>query len=166
MLAWSMSKIFLRFGRADDIPRLISGNVLPGGSADLASWEQRLALSMAEQRNGRRLLLVAEDRSGLVGMIQLVFKFPPGYNDPEAANGFDVAMIETLRVSARAPASVANELLQQAQVLARKKNITTLTFCLALDDAKGIAMAKQWGFQEFRIMPEPNRMLAFFRKHL
>jgi len=164
MLAWSMSKIFLRYAREDDIPRLIADGVVPGG--DDAAWQQRLALSMSEQRNGRRLVLVAEDRSGLVGMVQLVFKFPPGYNDPEAANGFDVGMIETLRVAPRTRGPVATELLQQAQMLARKKAITTLTFCLSIDDTRGIAMAKQWGFKEFRIMPEPNRMLAFFRKHL
>ncbi|MDE2571601.1 MAG: hypothetical protein KGM44_03645 [bacterium] len=161
-----MSKVFLRYARDDDIPRLIAGGVVPGGAAAMGAWQQRLALSLAEQRNGRRLVLVAEDRAGLIGVVQLVFQFPPGYNDPEAANGFDVAMIETLRVSGRAAASVATELLQQAQVLARKKAIGTLTFCLSLDDTKGIAMARQWGFKEFRIMPEPNRMLAFFRKHL
>jgi len=26
--------------------------------------------------------------------------------------------------------------------------------------------AKSWGFEEFRIMPEPDKMLAFFRKSL
>ncbi|TAM73672.1 hypothetical protein EPN44_13150 [bacterium] len=161
-----MSKIFLRYGRDDDIPRLIGGSVVPGSAGDSSAWQQRLALAMAEQRNGRRLVLVAEDRAGLVGMVQLVFKFPPGYNDPEAANGFDVAMIETLRTAPRAPAMVSNELLQQAQVLAHKKSVTTLTFCLSADDIKGIAMAKQWGFKEFRIMPESNRVLAFFRKHV
>ncbi|TAM58459.1 hypothetical protein EPN52_10945 [bacterium] len=161
-----MGKIFLRYGRDDDIPRLIAGGVLSGSTSDSATWQERLALSLAEQRNGRRLILVAEDRSGLVGMVQLVFKFPPGYNDPEAANGFDVAMIETLRTAPRAPAAVSSELLQQAQVLAQKKSVTTLTFCLSLDDMRGITMAKQWGFKEFRIMPEPNRMLAFFRKHV
>ncbi|HVA38776.1 MAG TPA: hypothetical protein VNJ51_14305 [Candidatus Dormibacteraeota bacterium] len=158
-----MSKIFLRYAREDDIPRLITGGVVPTGGESTA-WQRRLTLSLAEQRSGRRLVLVAEDRAGLVAMVQLVFKFPPGYHDPEAANGHDIAMIETLRTARRAPAAVSTELLQQAQLLARKKAVTTLTFCLSLDDAKGITMAKQWGFKEFRIMPEADRMLAFFRK--
>jgi hypothetical protein len=50
------------------------------------------------------------------------------------------------------------------QNIARKRNIKTLTFLLAMGDNRGIAQAKSWGFEEFRIMPEQGRMLAFFRK--
>jgi hypothetical protein len=30
-------------------------------------------------------------------MVQVVFRLPIGYEDPEAANGYDVAMMEGLR---------------------------------------------------------------------
>jgi hypothetical protein len=33
-------------------------------------------------------VLVAEDSTGLLGTVQLVLKFPAGYDDPEAPNGF------------------------------------------------------------------------------
>jgi hypothetical protein len=35
-----------------------------------------------------------------------------------------------------------------------------------MGDNRGIAQAKSWGFEEFRIMPEQGRMLAFFRKSI
>ncbi|MBV8355218.1 MAG: hypothetical protein JO101_07860, partial [Candidatus Eremiobacteraeota bacterium] len=52
----------------------------------------------------------------------------------------------------------------QVQDIARKKNITTLTFVLPVDQQRGITQAKSWGFEEFRLMPEKRGMLAFFRK--
>ena len=45
-----------------------------------------------------------------------------------------------------------------------KKSVKTLTFLISMENSKGIAQVKSWGFEEFRIMPEGNKMLAFFRK--
>ena len=119
---------------------------------------------LSEMKAGRRVILVAEDQSGLLGMAQLVFKLPTGYEDPEAANGMDVAMIESLRVRQGAPAEIGNELVSEVQKLAMKKNVKTLTFLISMTNSKGIAQVKSWGFEEFRIMPEQDKMLAFFRK--
>jgi hypothetical protein len=35
-----------------------------------------------------------------------------------------------------------------------------------MHNERGIAQVKSWGFAEFRIMPEKDKMLAFFRKSL
>ncbi|HWT05727.1 MAG TPA: hypothetical protein VN224_08215, partial [Xanthomonadales bacterium] len=115
---------------------------------------------------GRRLVLIAEDVSGLLGTVQHVFKFPEGYADREAANGVDVAMVETLRTRSDAPHGVATQLITDVQNIARKRGVKTLTFLLGMGDNRGIAQAKSWGFEEFRIMPEQGRMLAFFRKSI
>ncbi len=122
-------------------------------------------MCLAEQKAGRRVILIAEDQSGLLGMVQLVFKLPLGYDDPEAANGMDVAMMESLRLrpQARRPKS-ANELVGEVQRLAMKRKVKTLTFLISMHNSRGITQAKSWGFEEFRIMPEADKMLAFFRK--
>jgi len=111
-------------------------------------------------------MLIAEDASGLLGTVQLVFKFPTGYNDPEAANGLDIAMVETLRTRANASPLIANQLIADVQVLAKKRNIKTITFLVPMSNNSGINQVKSWGFQEFRIMPEHGKMLAFFRKSI
>ncbi len=123
-----------------------------------------MTLCLAEQKAGRRVILVAEDRGGLLGMVQLVFKLPTGYVDPEAANGMDVAMMESLRVRPSTPPEVGTELVGEVQRLAMKRNVKTLTFLISMDNTRGINQAKSWGFEEFRIMPEADKMLAFFRK--
>ncbi len=123
-----------------------------------------MAMCLNEQKSGRRAILIAEDQSGLLGMVQLVFKLPTGYEDPEAANGMDVAMMESLRVRPNVPAEVGAELVGEVQRLAMKKNVKTLTFLISMDNTRGINQAKSWGFEEFRIMPEADKMLAFFRK--
>lgn len=130
------------------------------------TWVERTSKWLSEQQAGRRVILIAEDASGLLGTVQLVFKFPPGYNDPEAANGHDIAMIESMRARRDAPAQVMTQLISDVQTLARKRNVQTLTFCLPMSNNAGINQAKSWGFEEFRIMPEPTKMLAFFRKSL
>lgn len=111
-------------------------------------------------------MLLAEDGSGILGFVQIVFAFPQGYNDPEAANGRDIAMMESLRIKPGAPAEVGNELVQEVQLVARKKNVKTLTFCLPMSQNKALAQAKRWGFEEFRIMAEKTKMLCFFRKNV
>lgn len=158
------SKIFLRFAQPSDAERLVREGVLTGAASAKETWQQRIAMWLSEMKAGRRLILVAEDHSGLLGMAQLVFKLPTGYDDPEAANGMDVAMIESLRVRHGAPAEIGNELVSEVQKLAMKKNVKTLTFLISMTNSKGIAQVKSWGFEEFRIMPEQDKMLAFFRK--
>lgn len=119
---------------------------------------------LTEQQAGRRLILVAEDGKGILGTIQLVFRLPEGYNDPDAANGKDIAMMELLRMRRGASALVAERLVEEVQNLAHKRGVKTLTFCISLDQAAAVAQVKAWGFEEFRIMPEKRGMLAFFRK--
>ncbi len=157
-------KIFLRFAQATDIERLTKEGVVSGPQPARETWNQRIVKWLSEQRAGRRLVLVAEDQSGLLGMVQLVLKFPAGYEDPEAANGYDIAMMEGLRVRPGAPPEVGGELVGEVQRLAQKKNVKTLTFCLPMNQPRALRQARVWGFEEFRIMAEPNKMLAFFRK--
>jgi hypothetical protein len=157
-------KIFLRFGQASDIERLQHDGILTGAPSARESWSARMTMCLAEQKAGRRLILIAEDQSGLLGMVQLVFKLPAGYDDPEAANGMDVAMMESLRLRSGVPAEVGTELVGEVQRLAMKKNVKTLTFLISMNNTRGINQAKSWGFEEFRIMPEADKMLAFFRK--
>ncbi len=159
-----MARVFIRFALPRDAGRLVADGVFTGVPAANETWEQRIAKWLAEQQAGRRVVLVAEDHSGILATIQLVFRFPQGYNDPEAANGYDIAMIEMLRVRPDAPPQVANQLVIDVQNIARKRKISTLTFCLSLANQRALAQVKAWGFQEFRIMPEPTKMLAFFRK--
>ncbi len=140
---------------------VVSGS-LPAGE----TWSERIAKWRSEQEAGRRAILVAEDATGLLGMVQIIFRFPPGYTDPEAANGADVAMIETLRMRNKVPVHVLNQLVNDAQVVAKNRRVSTLTLCLPLSDDRAIIQARAWGFTEFRLMPEPTKMLAFFRKSL
>lgn len=159
-------RIFLRFAQATDIERLTKDGVLTGAPSARESWAQRMTLCLAEQKVGRRAILIAEDHSGLLGMVQLVFKLPLGYDDPEAANGMDVAMMESLRLRPNAPPEVGNELVGEVQRLAMKRKVKTLTFLISMHNARGINQARSWGFEEFRIMPEADKMLAFFRKSI
>jgi hypothetical protein len=159
-------KIYIRFATQNDIQRLPAEGVISGPPPKRESWTQRIATWLAEQQAGRRVILIAEDRTGLLGVVQLVFSFPPGYTDPEAANGMDVAMMEGLRTRADAPPEVRNQLVNEVQRIAAKRNVRTLTFLLGMDDNRGLNQAKSWGFEEFRIMPEPTKMLAFFRKSI
>jgi hypothetical protein len=157
-------KIFLRFAQGSDVTRLTKEGVLTGAPSARETWEQRMAMCLAEQKAGRRAILIAEDESGLLGMVQLVFKLPTGYEDPEAANGMDVAMMESLRLRPHAPPEIGGELVGEVQRLAIKRNVKTLTFLISMTNTRGIAQARSWGFEEFRIMPEADKMLAFFRK--
>ena len=159
-------KIFIRFAQASDVERLVNDEVVSGPSPTRDTWNQRIVKWLSEQRAGRRFILLAEDESGLLGMVQLVMKLPLGYDDPEAANGMDVAMMEGLRTRPNAPPEVGNELVGEVQRLAMKRNVKTLTFCLPMNNSRAIYQARSWGFEEFRIMAEPTKMLAFFRKSI
>jgi len=162
-----VSRVFIRYALPRDADRLVAdgvvgGDVRPSGEP----WLARVQKWLSEQQAGRRLILVAEDVTGLLGTVQLVFRFPVGYSDPEAANGVDVAMVEALKTRGDAPPGVATQLITDVQNIARKRGVKTLTFLLQMADNRSIAQAKSWGFEEFRIMPEQGRMLAFFRKSI
>jgi ribosomal protein S18 acetylase RimI-like enzyme len=159
-------KIFIRFAQASDVERLVRDEVISGPSPTKETWNQRVVKWLSEQRSGRRFILVAEDQVGLLGMVQLVFRLPLGYDDPEAANGMDIAMMEGLRTKNGVPPEVGNELVTEVQKLAMKRNVKTLTFCLPMNNTRAIHQARSWGFEEFRIMAEPTKMLAFFRKSI
>jgi len=159
-------RIFIRFAQASDVDRLVKDAVIVGPSPTKETWNQRIVKWLSEQRAGRRVILIAEDETGLLGMVQLVFRLPLGYDDPEAANGMDIAMMENLRTRADAPAEVGNELVGEVQRLAMKRNVKTLTFCLPMNNTRAMHQARSWGFEEFRIMAEPTKMLAFFRKSI
>ena len=157
-------KVFLRFAQASDVDRLSKDGIITGPPPARETWNQRVVKWLSEQRAGRRVILIAEDQSGLLGMVQLIFRLPLGYDDPEAANGMDVAMMEGLRLRDGAPPEVGTELVGEVQRVAMKRQIKTLTFLLPMNNNRAIAQARSWGFEEFRIMAEPNKMLAFFRK--
>jgi hypothetical protein len=159
-----VSRVFIRYALPRDAERLVADGVVGSAPAIGEAWGPRVQKWLTEQQAGRRLILVAEDVSGLLGTVQLVFSFPTGYADREAANGIDVAMVEALKTRPDAPHGVATQLITDVQNIARKRGIKTLTFLLQLHDNRGIAQAKSWGFEEFRIMPDAGRMLAFFRK--
>ena len=160
------SKVYLRFAQQSDVQRLLNDQVIVGPGPRRETWPERIGKWLAEQQAGRRAILVAEDYSGLLGIVQLVFSFPPGYQDAEAANGMDVGMMEGLRVRRGAPPEVGTRLVEEVQRIAGKRNIKTLTFLLPMNDNRALRQAKTWGFEEFRIMPEPDKMLAFFRKSI
>ena len=162
----STRKIFIRFAVQSDVQRLLDDRIIKGPPPGKQTWPQRIGTWLAEQQAKRRLILIAEDDTGLLGMVQIVFSFPPGYKDPESANGMDVAMMETLRTRDDAPPEVGNRLVEEVQRIAAKRNVKTLTFCLPMNANRALNQAKGWGFEEFRIMPEPTKMLAFFRKSL
>ena len=158
------SKVFIRFAIPRDAERLVQEGILSGPPPPGQTWVDRARRWLAEQQAGRRLILIAEDGQGIIGTVQIVFKLPDGYSDPEAANGIDVAMMEMLRTRKGAPAQIAERLIDEIQQLARKRSVKTLTFCISMDQPRAIAQVKAWGFEEFRIMPESRGMLAFFRK--
>ena len=159
-----MAKIIIRFAAPSDAQRLVNDGVLGGTPPPGSTWPDRAKKWLVEQQAGRRLMLVAEDEKGMVGTVQIVFKLPEGYSDPEAANGIDVAMIEMLRTRKGAPQGVSEQLMGAIQDVAHKRNVKTLTFCLPMEETRAIAQVKSWGFDEFRIMPEKRGMIAFFRK--
>ena len=156
-------KVFIRYAQLSDADRLVREGVFSGNPGK-EPWQSRIKKWLAEMQAGRRYVLIAEDATGLLGLVQLVLKFPPGYNDPEAANGMDVAMMESLRMRPGVPAEIGNELVSEVQKIAMKRNVKTLTFCLPMNNSRAIYQARSWGFEEFRIMAEPTKMLAFFRK--
>ncbi len=73
----SVSRVFIRYASPRDADRLVADGVVGGPTPTGEPWAQRVAKWLAEQQAGRRLMLVAEDVTGLLGTVQLVFRFRP-----------------------------------------------------------------------------------------
>jgi hypothetical protein len=147
------------------VPRLQSDGVLGGPLPAGETWDTRVGQWIAEMQAGRRLVMVAEYGPKLVGLGQLVFRFADGFQDLEAANGADIAMVETIRAGPE-PAGLANFIIGELERYARTRRIRTLTFLVPMENNKILAQVKGWGFEEFRIMPKGAQLLAFFRKRI
>jgi hypothetical protein len=158
------SRIALRAAGLRDAERLIVDGVLAGPLPAGESWLNRINGWLNEMQSGRRLVMVADDGRRLLGMAQLVFKLQPGRSDPEACNGVDIAMVETLRAGPEAPPLLATQMINELESYAKKRRIKTITFLVPMENNRALAQVKEWGFEEFRIMPEGTRLLAFFRK--
>lgn len=161
-----VARIALRGCTPRDVQRLINDGVLTGSLPPGETWQSRLTGWLAEMQQGRRLLMVAEFGGALVGFGQLIFRFADGYQDPEAANGADVAMVDTIRTRADAPANLSTHIIGELERYAVKRRVRTVTFLVPMDNNRALNQVKAWGFEEFRIMPDGARLLAFFRKKL
>jgi len=145
----------------------VNDGVLAGALPPGESWPARAAQWLEEMREGRRLVMIAEFDGKMVGMGQLIFKFANGYQDAEAANGTDIAMIDSIRMRPDAPANLSTHIISELEKYAKKtQRIKTLTFLVPMDNNRVLNQVKSWGFEEFRIMPEGAKLLAFFRKRI
>ncbi len=162
----TVSRIALRSATSKDIERLVIDGVIGGPLPAGETWGSRVNGWLDEMQHGRRLVMVAEADRRLIGLGQLVFKFASGYEDPEAANGTDIAMVETIRTRPDAPPTLATQMMNEFENYAKRRRVRTLTFLVPMDNNRALNQVKGWGFEEFRIMPEGARLLAFFRKSL
>gem|GEM_PF-6214285 len=87
----------------------VLAGALPAGD----TWPARVQQWLDEMQAGRRLVMVAEFGGVLVGMGQLVFRFAKGYEDAEAANGSDIAMIDSIRMKPDAPANLSTHIVAE-----------------------------------------------------
>jgi hypothetical protein len=161
-----VARIALRACASRDVPRLMKDGVLAGALPPGDTWPARANQWLDEMQAGRRLVMVAEFGGVLVGMGQLVFRFAKGYEDAEAANGADIAMIDSIRMKPDAPANLSTHIVAELEKYAKKHRIRTLTFLVPMDNNRILNQVKSWGFEEFRIMPEGAKLLAFFRKRI
>jgi hypothetical protein len=161
-----VARIALRACSLRDVQRLVNDGVLAGPVPAGESWPSHAAHWLDEMHEGRRLVMVAEFGGALVGMGQLIFRFANGYQDPEAANGADVAMLDSIRMRPDAPANLSTHIIAELEKYAKKHRIKTLTFLVPMDNNRALNQVKSWGFEEFRIMPEGAKLLAFFRKRI
>lgn len=145
---------------------MVSDGILVGTLGAGETWSKRVGNWIDEMQAGRRLVMVAELDRKLVGLGQLIFKFADGYDDPEAANGKDIAMVDNIRMSSDAPQQLATQMMHEFEKYARSRRVKTLTFLVPMDNNRALVQVKGWGFEEFRIMPEGARLLAFFRKQI
>jgi hypothetical protein len=164
-----MGRILIRLAVPNDQRRLIASGLLgpaPAGN----TWDARLRAWFAEQQRAHRLILVADDGSTFLGMVHIVFKPPEGMNDPEVVNGKDVALMEHLRIRPKTPAQLAeqlaNQLEQEVENLANKRDMTRLTYSVPGDSMTLVNQARGWGFVEFRVMVDGGKNLVFMRKRL
>lgn len=146
--------------------RLINDGVLAGVLPAGETWPGRAAQWLEEMQEGRRLVMVAEYGGKMMGMGQLIFKFANGYQDAEAANGSDIAMIDSIRMRPDAPGNLSTHIIVELEKYAKKHRIRILTFLVPMDNNRALNQVKSWGFEEFRIMPEGAKLLAFFRKRI
>jgi hypothetical protein len=161
-----VARIALRACASRDVGRLISDGVLSGALPAGETWPARAGQWLDEMQAGRRLVMVADYGGTLVGLGQLVFRFANGYQDAEAANGADVAMIDSIRMRPDAPANLSTHIIAELEKYAKKHRIKVLTFLVPMDNNRALNQVKSWGFEEFRIMPEGGKLLAFFRKRI
>ena len=136
-----MPRLALRACATRDVQRLISDGVLAGALPAGETWPNR-----ANQ--------------------WLVFRFANGYQDAEAANGAEIAMIDSIRMRPDAPANLSTHIIVELEKYAKKHRIKVLTFLVPMDNNRALNQVKSWGFEEFRIMPEGGKLLAFFRKRI
>lgn len=162
-----MGRISLRFAVEFDAGRLVHDGVLTGPLPPGESWEGRMHYWLEEMLRGRRLIIIAQGAGTVEGIAQLVFRFPEGHRDREAADGVESAMVEMVRARPGPhSATVSSALMREVEMLARQRRFRRLTYLVPMENNRAIAQVKSWGFEEFRIMPEGNRMLAFFKKSL
>ena len=161
-----VARIALRACTSRDVPRLISDGVLTGALPAGESWPARAAQWLDEMKEGRRLVMVAEYDGKMAGMGQLIFRFANGYQDAEAANGTDIAMIDSIRMRPDAPGNLSTHIIVELERYAKKHRIRQVTFLVPMDNNRALTQVKSWGFEEFRIMPEGGKLLAFFRKRI
>jgi hypothetical protein len=159
--------IALRACAPRDVPRLVKDGVLAGALPAGDSWAARAGQWLDEMSEGRRLVMIAEFDGKMVGMGQLIFRFANGYQDAEAANGAEIAMIDSLRMRPDAPPNLSTHIIAELEKYAKKtRRIKILTFLVPMDNNRVLNQVKSWGFEEFRIMPEGAKLLAFFRKRI
>ena len=165
-----MSRIIIRLAVPADQRRLISSGLLGTAPPSGATWDDRLRAWFLEQQRAHRLILVADDGSTFLGWVHIVFKPSQGMNDPEVVNGKDVALMEHLRLRPKTPMKlseeVANQLEREAENLARKRNMTRLTYMVSAEAGTLVKQARDWGFVEFRVMNDGGKNLVFMRKRL
>jgi hypothetical protein len=165
-----VSRIIIRLAVPNDLRRFISSGMLGGNPPAGMTWEDRMRGWFAEQQRAYRLILVADDGTNFLGSVQVVFKPPEGMHDPEVVNGKDVALMEHLRLRPKTLAQladqVANQLEREAENLARKRNMTRMTYMVPGESATLVNQARAWGFVEFRVMNDAGKNLVFLRKRL
>jgi hypothetical protein len=165
-----LASILIRFATPADRGRFIVDGLITGNPPAGTTWQERVVQWFTDVQHGRRAIIVAEDNRRLIGCIHVVFKFPEGVNDPEVADGKEVALVEHLRFSAKVPPKVVEQLALQlereAESVARRRSVKKLTYMVPMESNTLVNQAKAWGYQEFRVMMDGGRTLAFFRKHL
>ena len=69
-------------------------------------------------------------------------------------------------MSPDAPATLATQMITSSRTMRGAAASRSITFLVPMDNNRVLNQVKGWGFEEFRIMPEGARLLAFFRKQI